>query len=122
MYSSIVVSFCYLLNLPTVIFPRVLTLGFNVTITRIWSMFHLLFLICEISILLIQINVLVTGKMLLEKHTRYANYDCGLKNNVINILGIRWYLVWLCPWIHSPLLVEGGSIKENRMFKDVIQI
>lgn len=36
-----------------------------------------------------------------------TNHDKGWKYNVIDVLGSRWYLTWICPFISSPLPGNG---------------
>lgn len=62
-------------------------------------------LIFTIILLTIETEIVITGKMKHETRAsgQPANYDRGLKKNLICTLGRRWYLACLCPAIKSTL-------------------
>ncbi|XP_047516234.1 probable palmitoyltransferase ZDHHC24 [Pieris napi] len=59
------------------------------------------------------LNNLLKGKVTPEiKHnSKEVTYNRGLKQNVIEVFGSRWYLVWLSPYFKSPL--PGNGIEWN---------
>ncbi|XP_072345445.1 probable palmitoyltransferase ZDHHC24 [Scyliorhinus torazame] len=42
---------------------------------------------------------------------RHGLYDLGWRRNVIELLGQRWYLAWLCPLIPSSLPGDGVTFE-----------
>lgn len=78
------------------------------------SMINLYLFVYEINfILFIYIVVLICFHMpnILKGATTYerrmAHYDFGWKKNLEMVLGRRWHLVWLSPFINSPLPHDG---------------
>lgn len=55
------------------------------------------------------VNNIIQGKTVHEtKHsTKEFMYDQGWKHNLIDVLGRRWHLTWISPFIHSPLPGNG---------------
>lgn len=55
------------------------------------------------------LNNVLKGKTVPE--TRHCTsdflYDKGWKYNLIEVFGIRWYLTWILPFMHSPLPGNG---------------
>lgn len=52
-------------------------------------------------------NLMLRGMITYENNHKITMYDCGYKNNVKEVLGERWYLVWICPFIKSELRSDG---------------
>ncbi|KAK2154089.1 hypothetical protein LSH36_277g03050 [Paralvinella palmiformis] len=50
---------------------------------------------------------LYNGQTEYERHKNDTDYDLGLRKNLIDGLGKRWYLVMLSPWIRSDLCGDG---------------
>lgn len=62
---------------------------------------------------------LVKGKTAGEsKHMGSNCYNLGLKANFTDSFGIKWYLVWLSPFLRSPMLGDGTSWRKNQVPKD----
>ncbi|XP_026325037.1 probable palmitoyltransferase ZDHHC24 [Hyposmocoma kahamanoa] len=63
----------------------------------------------------IGVNTLYQLKLLLMGKTQHENkcsknkniYDKGLRSNLVESLGTRWYLTWILPYIKSPLPGNG---------------
>lgn len=55
----------------------------------------------------IQIVQLRHGQTKYEKKKGYVVYDLGFVGNARDVLGSRWYVAWLLPWIPSPLPGDG---------------
>jgi palmitoyltransferase len=55
----------------------------------------------------IQIVQLIHGQTKFEHKKGHLMYDLGFCGNARNMLGSRWYLAWLIPWIPSPLPGDG---------------
>lgn len=60
-------------------------------------------------LLKIQIAQIKSCQTQYEKKMQIVKYDIGWKNYIVEVFGDRWYLVWLCPWIQSPLPGDGIS-------------
>ncbi|XP_026487346.1 probable palmitoyltransferase ZDHHC24 [Vanessa tameamea] len=54
-------------------------------------------------------NNILKGKITPETkpNVKGASYDKGLKLNLIEVFGYRWYLSWISPFIKSPLPGNG---------------
>lgn len=52
-------------------------------------------------------RLMLKGIVTYEKNHNIAMYDMGWKQNVIDVLGNRWYLVWMSPFISSELRSDG---------------
>ncbi|KAL4219161.1 zinc finger protein [Mactra antiquata] len=62
-------------------------------------------------LLYIQICQIITGQTKYEVKRRVKKYNLGVIHNLKEILGKRWYLVLLFPWIPSPLPGNGIYFK-----------
>ncbi|XP_061582293.1 probable palmitoyltransferase ZDHHC24 [Cololabis saira] len=64
--------------------------------------------------------LLFRGQTTREWYSRRRPYSLGLLGNMRHMLGLRWYLCWLCPLIPSPLPGDGihfqvtGSLEPTR--------
>lgn len=52
-------------------------------------------------------KLMLQGKVSYEKNHNIIMYDMGRKNNIMDVLGCRWYLVWISPFISSELPNDG---------------
>ena len=59
------------------------------------------------------------GQVSYERVHRIHIYDCGWKENVRQVLGMRWYIAWLSPFIHSPLPGNGIDFPKKTIYEDV---
>lgn len=55
----------------------------------------------------LQVVQLFSGQTRHERKTKIFEYDNGLRQNLINLAGERWYVAWIWPWIDSPLPGNG---------------
>ena len=69
------------------------------------SLLAILCLVMFTFLLQIQIMQLYNGQTKYERKKTITLYNLGWKKNAKDILGHRWLLVWICPWITSH--VEG---------------
>lgn len=53
------------------------------------------------------LKLIYRGTVAYEYNQNITRYNLGLKYNVINALGTRWYLTWISPFINSPLVCDG---------------
>ncbi|XP_078516949.1 putative palmitoyltransferase ZDHHC24 isoform X1 [Lissotriton helveticus] len=59
------------------------------------------------AFLILNMALLFKGATCKEWYSGKYLYDMGWKRNVTEFLGMRWFLVLLFPWIHSPLPGDG---------------
>ena len=64
-------------------------------------------------LLYIQINQLVYGQTKFESKRNIKRYNLGLRHSLIEVLGRRWYLVLLFPWIPSSLPGNGLQFRDK---------
>lgn len=57
--------------------------------------------------LITQIMLITRGQSQHEFVQNIRSYDLGMPGNIYNVMGTRWYLAWLNPFIPSPLLGDG---------------
>ncbi|XP_069063734.1 probable palmitoyltransferase ZDHHC24 [Pleurodeles waltl] len=57
--------------------------------------------------LALQTALLFRGATSKEWYCGQRCYDLGWRHNVREFLGTRWFLIWLSPWIASPLPGDG---------------
>jgi palmitoyltransferase len=62
-------------------------------------------------LLYIQIYQITFGQTNYEKKKNVKKYNVGIMHNIKEVLGCRWYLVLLFPWIPSPLIGSGTQFK-----------
>lgn len=48
-----------------------------------------------------------------EQRHNILRYNVGLKRNVEDAMGTRWFLTWICPWIRSPPTGDGVRFAES---------
>ncbi|XP_069500897.1 probable palmitoyltransferase ZDHHC24 [Ambystoma mexicanum] len=64
------------------------------------------FLFCS-GVLALHTALLYRGATCKEWFAGHRRYDLGWRRNVRESLGTRWFLIWLSPWISSPLPGDG---------------
>lgn len=58
-------------------------------------------------LLYFHLNLILRGMVTYEKHHGLNLYDMGKKRNLQDVLGYRWYLTWISPFIASELPGDG---------------
>lgn len=53
------------------------------------------------------VNLMLKGMITPERNQKMSEYDEGKIQNVINVLGKKWYMVWMSPFIQSELPQDG---------------
>lgn len=53
------------------------------------------------------VDLMLMGAITYEKNKNIRIYDIGKKPNIVEVLGERWYLVWLSPFVDSKLPNDG---------------
>lgn len=51
------------------------------------------------------------GQTTREWYSSRRPYSLGVWGNLQHMLGLRWYICWLCPLIRSPLPGDGINFK-----------
>ncbi|XP_065835963.1 probable palmitoyltransferase ZDHHC24 [Oscarella lobularis] len=55
-----------------------------------------------------QLNQILRGQTGREYNENNFKYDSGsYRKNLMQVLGTRWYLTWIAPWVPSPLIGDG---------------
>lgn len=52
-------------------------------------------------------NLMLKGMVTPERNQKMCEYDQGKMRNVVNVLGKKWYMVWISPFIESELPQDG---------------
>ncbi|KAJ8929330.1 hypothetical protein NQ314_017998 [Rhamnusium bicolor] len=58
------------------------------------------------ALLCFHIDLMLRGVVTFERNEK-SKYDRGKMENMKIVLGKKWYLVWLSPWIESELTCDG---------------
>ena len=61
------------------------------------------------------------GQTCAEASMGKREYDLGFKENIRQVLGCRWHLAWLCPFISSPLPGDGLEFRSRYKHHDTIK-
>lgn len=57
------------------------------------------------------IGLMVRGQTTREWFSSRRPYSLGVLDNLRHMLGLRWFICWLCPLIKSPLPGDGMNFK-----------
>jgi len=71
-------------------------------IIGLWFYFHL--------------RLVLRGKLVHELRKNINLYDQGTKENLKQVLGEKWYLVWLSPFLKSEIKCDGINFKKKDHF------
>lgn len=63
------------------------------------------------ALLYYHVNLMLNGMVTYERNKKMSMYDFGKKQNIIEVLGERWYIVWVSPFIISNLPSDGITWK-----------
>ncbi|CAL4073910.1 unnamed protein product, partial [Meganyctiphanes norvegica] len=74
-------------------------------------------LTCVTYILILQQTAIFNGQTQYEKKHGIKDYDLSLSQNIEDVLGTRWTLVWLSPMILSPLKGDGIKFLKRSEFE-----
>ncbi|XP_069502422.1 probable palmitoyltransferase ZDHHC24 [Ambystoma mexicanum] len=72
------------------------------------------FLFCS-GFLALHTALLLRGATCKEWFSVHNQYDLGWQGNVKDFLGTRWFLIWLFPWVSSPLPGDGIHFKTRSL-------
>ncbi|KAL4218637.1 protein-cysteine S-acyltransferase [Mactra antiquata] len=78
---------------------------------------------CGVSALLFyHLRNLYHGQITHESSHKIIKYDLGWKENVRLVMGERWHIAWLSPWIPSPLPGDGLEFTTRDKFENTKDI
>jgi len=102
-----------------------------ITIPHFCAMFGYLsfyqFLVCVLSfmgfflvamfswLIFIQVTQIGNGQTRYERKRGDFMYSNSAVENIRAVLGERWYIAWLCPWISSPLPANGAVFRVSEL-------
>ncbi|XP_013784271.1 probable palmitoyltransferase ZDHHC24 [Limulus polyphemus] len=86
------------------VFGAVSSFGFLVAVLHTLG---IVVLVVTSYLLLIQLLVILYGQTQYERKHNIESYNLGFKCNLLDVLGTRWYFVWLFPWIPSTQNGDG---------------
>lgn len=94
-----------------IFFPiMLLLLGLDKALSHIYVILLVLNIVgVLISGLLLRfhMNLVFRGSVSYENNRYITKYDCGVRQNIRNIFGERWYLTWISPFVQSSLNIDG---------------
>ncbi|XP_074106492.1 putative palmitoyltransferase ZDHHC24 isoform X1 [Cotesia typhae] len=115
------------LSIIKIIFPlAIFIFGFDDS----WEQFYLMLYIISVvgmlftgALFIYHLRLVFNGTVAYEKDKNIFKYNIGWKDNIKDVLGKRWYVCWLLPYIKSDLLHDGlfwstiGSWKDNSKYR-----
>ena len=95
----------------------IIIFGIDTSVNQIYVFYYSVTMIgcCFTAVLLYQQSYIIFRNQTAyerNKATRY--YDGKLMTNVKDALGIRWYLVWISPFLSSPMPHDGTEWYANQ--------
>lgn len=63
----------------------------------------------SLMLLVYHFTLIQDGRLTYEKNHNLKGYNLGFKGNIEQVFGVRWHLVWLGPFIESPLPSNGAD-------------
>ena len=66
-----------------------------------------------------QIRLISKGQVTYERKRGKLEYNLGLIENIKDVLGTRWYIAWISPFIPSPLPGDGVVFRRRDDYIDV---
>ncbi|ALC40510.1 CG10344, partial [Drosophila busckii] len=118
-YIFVIKSALYLKSMTFVmlVFPLpLLMLGFGVASPLFFLVLNFIALLYSSIILVMQVQLVTHGAVSADKVR--SKYDNGAYQNFRSVLGERWHLVWLSPFIESKLPHDGYSWQVSQVEKE----
>lgn len=110
-FLSMVIAWNHGLVLIKFLLPLVaIVLDFNAeTVYVCFIMINVIVLIFSGILFFFHLNNILRGRVTPERstYTKGFIYNRGWKLNLIEVFGVRWYLTWISPFIHSQLPGNG---------------
>ncbi|XP_057374794.1 probable palmitoyltransferase ZDHHC24 [Daphnia carinata] len=88
----------------------ILFFGIDTSMTQLYFFYYSITMIgcCFSGVLLYQqSNLAFFNQTSWERDKGTNDHDCGVMHNIRDALGRRWHLIWLCPFLQSPLPHKG---------------
>lgn len=63
------------------------------------------------ALLWYHVSLVLNGTVTYEKNNKISLYNFGKKQNVVEVLGERWYIIWVSPFMTSNLPSDGITWK-----------
>jgi palmitoyltransferase len=107
---SLVIAFEWSHIIRIVMPLTILFFGIDTSMTQLYFFYYSITMIgcCFSGVLLYQQSYLAFFNQTSWERNKGTNeHDCGVMHNIRDALGHRWYLIWLCPFLQSPLPHEG---------------
>ncbi len=111
-WSSLVLDFEWSHVIRIVMPLTILFFGIDTSMTQLYFFFYSVTMIgcCFSGVLLYQQSYLLFRNQTSYERNKGINpHDIDVTYNVRDSFGIRWYLIWICPFLQSPLPHEGFS-------------
>ena len=68
------------------------------------------------GLLYLQIRLISKGQVTYERKRGKLEYNLGLIENIKDVMGTRWYIAWISPFIPSPLPGDGVNFRRRDDF------
>lgn len=88
-------------------------LSFKVFIYTLLSVLSVIGFLFVFGLLLIHVHQMLHNQTSFEKHQNIRVYDLGWRKNIIESLGVRWYVTWIFPLVKSEIPSDGISYLTN---------
>ncbi|KAL1456419.1 hypothetical protein WDU94_001150 [Cyamophila willieti] len=96
-----------------VFFPLAfLVFGLDTSTNHVYLVIFIVVLVgslVSLLLLIYHLTLIQCGVLTFEKNRKLKGYNLGLKANIEQVFGTRWYLVWLGPFVESPLPSNGAK-------------
>lgn len=86
--------------------------GFDASIEQFYLMMYVVIVVGMLftgALGMYHFNLICNGTTAAEREKNIRVYDLGWKENLREVFGERWYLVWIFPYVKSPLPSDGVS-------------
>lgn len=111
------VKFNYFLLLKVMLPIAFLVFGLDTSTNHVYLIIFLVVIVGSVVSLLLLVyhfTLIQDGVLTFEKNRKLKGYSAGsLKGNVEQVFGVKWYLVWLGPFVDSPLPSNGAHWELN---------
>ncbi|XP_015929806.1 probable palmitoyltransferase ZDHHC24 [Parasteatoda tepidariorum] len=97
-------------------------LSFRVFIYTLLSVLSVVGFLFVFGLLLIHTRQMLQNQTSFEKNQGINLYDLGWRKNIVESLGIKWYLTWVFPLLKSDLPSDGISYPTNEKSNGVSEV
>lgn len=107
------IPFEFPMSIVKMVFPvAIFFLGFDNSADQFYLLLYVVSLVGTLYtgvLCFYHFNLVIKGIVGNESNKKDFTYDVGWKDNIRDVLGERWYLTWLLPYIKSQLPHDGIS-------------